>query len=83
MIAFDKIFDGIAKRRMPFDQDRLAFDDPHFDEPSAQRACTVDAGDHGPLPRAEKMQLCCFRHSFPLMNDEDFVGSDHFDDDEF
>src|SRR5574338_1376449 len=40
VIAFHQIFDRVAQRRLALDQDCLAFDNSHFDEPPAQGAGT-------------------------------------------
>src|SRR4030095_12372737 len=66
MIAFDEILDGIAERRVSFDQDRLAFHDSHFDEPASQRAGAIDPGNNGALSGSQKMKMCCFGHEHYL-----------------
>jgi hypothetical protein len=57
VIALDEIFDWIAQRGIPFDEDRLTFDDAHLDETPAQRARAVNALDGGPLSRPEQVEL--------------------------
>jgi len=68
VIAFDEILDRITEGRMALDQNRLPFDDTHFDKSSAQRAGTVDAGDGCPLSGPQEMKKCGFRHKIPFDN---------------
>jgi hypothetical protein len=64
MVALDEIFHGVAEWGMAFDQNGLAFDDPHFDEAPAQCAGPADACDGSPLSGAKKMELSSFGHMF-------------------